>query len=39
MVLGSEMGGEGRPLGDLDLDRECVWKMESAVAERESDLP
>ena len=39
VVLGSEIGGEGRPLGDLDLDRERVWKMESLVAERESDLP
>ena len=37
--FGSEAGGEGRPLGDLDLDRECWWKMESPVADRESDLP
>jgi len=38
VVLGNEFGGEGRPVGDLDLDRERGWKMESFVVEREMDL-
>lgn len=29
VVFGSELGGECRALGDLDLDREGGWKMES----------
>jgi hypothetical protein len=29
VAFGSELGGERRALGDLDLDRECGWKMES----------
>jgi hypothetical protein len=39
VVLGSELGGERLGTGDLDLDRERVWKMESDVDDRESDRP
>jgi hypothetical protein len=37
--FGSELGGELGALGDLDLDRDCGWKMESFVADREIERP
>jgi hypothetical protein len=39
VVFGSELGGECRALGDLDLDREGGSKMESWVVDRESVWP